>query len=306
MATQTSGSQSHPQSQSQSHSRSSAPTDVLRAQIRDVRVLSALLRPIAFSAVANFSLSHAGIQVTTESDRSVQAVAYVSCSVFDQFDFTPPEHEDGDGDDESGEEPALDFDLRLQTLLECINVFGGANPSSSSSSSSSWAGKREAGGGNGLGPGKDPSKPGAAPAPPPTGMRLRWRGQGYPLILLLEERDVSTRCELATFEPGFGLGLAYHHDDTQAQAILPSEYLLDALQSFDAASCNKVTLLFSNCYRRAPEAEPDGNDSLSVSGTAAPPPRQGGGQPMLKIISDGDFGTAEVSARGRARASASG
>lgn len=315
-------------------SRSRSVNDVLRAQVSDVRVLASLIRPIAFSTIGNFNVSDPGISVTTEADRSVQAVAYVSASIFDEFEFQPPpplstaDTADRRSAALDSPMPCLDFDIDLVKLLECLNVFGGAPPSNSftnrfrdvrdrergpsgSRPASRWGGDDEEGGrfgsstqgqaGNMAHPlrGDDSVKA--------TSMKMRWRGPGHGLILLLEEQDVTTRCELATFEPAGSVGLTYNHHDTQAQAIMQSDFLLDALSSIDTASCSKVALLFSNAYlpsrnRRNPMMLGGGGKGRDVSQSVvsdqfATQQSNGTGRPMLKVMSDGDFGTAEVSRR---------
>lgn len=293
-----------------SASRSRSRAEVLRAEISDVAVLGTLLRPIAFAAVATFSVSEAGLQVTTEADRSVQAIAYASHAIFSRFQFeAPPDQQPPASNASSALDappPSLEFDLNLHTLLECLNVFGGAPTGNSFTSKRDQPRDRFARGGSprwreddeeprtgafrGPHPGREESKA--------TSMRMSWRGTGYPLILLLEEQDVTTRCELATFEPGYNLGLVYSHEDTQAQAIMTSEYLLDALQSIDRSSCSKVTLLFSNSYSVSRGRKRQGRTSSSQSvglGMTSSIDSAGVGQAMFKISSDGDFGTAEVS-----------
>lgn len=277
--------------------------DVLRAQVDDVRVLGALLRPIAFAAVANFSVSDAGIQVTTEADRSVQAVAYVSSSIFTSYEFdvanaNTEAAEDGEADagtaggGSSGRTlestlPALDFDINLHTMLECLNIFGGAPPGNTllgkGAFSKGGGGSASAFAGAARGTtAEEQQQPQRA-----TAMRMSWRGHGHPLVLQLVEQDVTTQCEIATFEPAEGMRLDYHQEDTQAQAILPSEYLFDALQSVDQSSCSRITLLFSNHYAR--ETTQLHMTQRWQSPTSSIPTRA-----MLKLTSDGDFGTAET------------
>ena len=106
---------------------SSRHPDVLRAELQDVKLLTSLIRPVQIAAVANLSISNAGIRVTTELDRSIQAVAYVAEGLFKTFEFTPPEQSGDDGaeqeDDE--EEASVDFDINLNTLLDCLTIFSG-------------------------------------------------------------------------------------------------------------------------------------------------------------------------------------
>ncbi|CAO1638122.1 unnamed protein product [Parajaminaea phylloscopi] len=284
----------------------SAPSQqVLKAQLSDVRSLASLLRPVAIATVASVTISTAGLRVVTEQERCVQAVAYVSSAIFSRFDFRPPspsasrqhaEYTD-DLDSLDPDQASLEFDINLATLLECINIFGGAT--ASASSASSWqqqpnsSGKAWRSGFEPTGDGSDFTQMASKPGPDAgraTTMQIRWKGIGYPLILLLEEQDVVTRCELATFEPGLGVELAYNHDDTQAQAIMTSECLLDALQGIDNAFCSKVTLLFSNTYVASRNGQRPHRTQTPASAASSLPL----GRPTFKIISDGAHGTAEV------------
>lgn len=309
----------------QTQSRS-ARRDVLRAQVYDVKTLAALLRPISFSAVANVTVSEAGLKVTTEIDRSVQAVAYVSSSIFEQFDFElltdASRTANYSQDDELDvEPPSLDFDISLHTLLECLNVFGGAPTSTLSSwqqnkagfSSSNFGRRDPIATGSRWARDQDPTQPDVerrtgyglpkSNEQAATTMRLRWRGLGNPLILLLEESQVVTRCELATYEPAQTMELGFNHSDTRAQAILASSYLLDALQSIDGG-CDKVTLLFSNTFvlpRNNRNAAPsstqnatsstvllngnnNGSDSFAGPDASMSSTQTLAGQPMLQIL----------------------
>lgn len=291
------------------------PPPVLKAEIADVRALASLLRPISFAVVANCSISEAGLQFTTEADRSVQAVAYVSWSIFDVFEIHVPTsslHErGGDVDGENGspdgytsqldpDTPSLGFDISLSVLLECINVFGGAP----SSSNNSFTGRREglATTGGGGGGGVHPEDRFARDEAKATKLNMLWRGVGSPLILVLEEQQnssVTSRCEIATYEPAFALGLEFSHQDMQAQAILPSAYLLDAFQSIDQASCSTVSLLFSNNYSksRSKASETRTYSSTTISQQSEAQESLAGGtgtRAMFRIQADGDFGTSET------------
>ncbi|PWN27835.1 hypothetical protein BDZ90DRAFT_260323 [Jaminaea rosea] len=284
--------------------------DVLRAELGDVRALISLLRPISFAAVANFSISNAGIRVTTELARSLQAVAYVSEGLFKSFVFNPPESAQDSAEDdeveEEGHEASIDFDISLLTLLECLTIFSGVATGSTHGSGrppAATAGVST----NGLHPLRDEAaqRLGGLPgAPSAVSLRLQWRGPGVPLVLLLSpEANATSRCELSTFESAIPLGFEYHHDETQAQAIMSSEHLADAMQGIDVKACEKVQLLFTNSYEPSagavgdrsaasksrvgvrasqPTSSARTNASSASSAPSLPP-----GQAMFKLTWDG-------------------
>jgi cell cycle checkpoint protein len=149
---------------------------------------------------------------------TVTAMAFINADIFDEYTYTPSpssrtnrhlhrsrssssppssqtENSDEDKDEDKDEEPSVAFEIPLNTLIDCLNIFGTAGSFSTSSASSSSNKKRwrraddDDDGGFGeerearRGPidnyfsgGKDEKR---------TGMRMSFAGAGYPLILLM-------------------------------------------------------------------------------------------------------------------------
>ena len=137
------------------------------------------------------------------------ATAYINADIFDEYTYTAPHprsrrrHRSPSGscspraenfdDDEAGEANVA-FEIPLNTLIECLNIFGTAGPVSNSSANSISNMKKwrraddDDDGGFGeeregrRGPidnyfgGKDEKR---------TGMRMSFVGAGYPLTLLM-------------------------------------------------------------------------------------------------------------------------
>ena len=112
---------------------------------------------------------------------SAPAIAWIPVNLFQTFEF----HELPSG------EPAC-FEISLDALLQCLNIFGNAGPSSAVGGGNimpaggrgkrRWAGEdgNDTGGGEEAGDwrprgGKDKR----------TGMRMTWSGLGHPLSMLL-------------------------------------------------------------------------------------------------------------------------
>ena len=95
------------------------------------------------------------------------AIAFIPTSIFNSYTFNQPEDD----------QPAC-FEVSLDGLLQCLNIFGNATTGSSAPSMQikrRWAGE---------GDGQDddaPVKGGKAS----TSMRMEWKGHGYPLSMTL-------------------------------------------------------------------------------------------------------------------------
>ncbi|KAG9127107.1 ssDNA endodeoxyribonuclease [Ceratobasidium sp. 392] len=100
--------------------------EVLQASVNDVRHLASMLRGVAFVNRATMSISEAGITVTVEEARSLIANAYVPYTIFSSFLFNPPSATAGASQD-SDAQPAAIFEIQLDVLLECLNIFGTAS-----------------------------------------------------------------------------------------------------------------------------------------------------------------------------------
>jgi cell cycle checkpoint protein len=164
---------------------------------------------MAFLKRAVVSISASGLQVTVEEARSLlgevtsmtkfrpfisnpQGIAYIPKQMFDE-EYTY--HSSSSEDSQQADETTLPdtFEIRLDALLECLNIFGSAGSSSASSNLSSlqqrgrggWKGRSgedgEARGGSRF---RDEFKGGAGEGKG-TAMRMTYGGNGYPLTVLL-------------------------------------------------------------------------------------------------------------------------
>jgi cell cycle checkpoint protein len=129
------------------------------------------------------------------------ARAYIPLSLFDEYTYTPePQDPSATQESESGGEANTTFEIPLDTLMECLNIFGTAMSSFSQAyfdnrKKKRWRqeeGDEDEGGGRGRG------KRGGAPkgnttidqffsssGEKKTGMRMTYAGAGHPLTLIL-------------------------------------------------------------------------------------------------------------------------
>lgn len=111
------------------------------------------------------TVSAAGFEVTVEEVKSLCATAWIPSNLFSVFEYTPEEEDDVDV-----------FELSLDALLQCLNIFGNAGGASGSGGKRRWAGDSL--------PGEDdePPRPDRGKN---TFMRLTWAGRGSTLDVML-------------------------------------------------------------------------------------------------------------------------
>ncbi|THG96781.1 hypothetical protein EW026_g5123 [Hermanssonia centrifuga] len=281
---------------------------VLNASVHDVRYLTALLRGVNFSNRATISITKGGLIISVEEARTLLATAYIFSSVFDEYEYqpeAPPPQPSADSSSSANPPPATDvaFEIPLNTLIECLNIFGTAGTSNSnlnpSTKTRQWrkvgeeedgddqdelrgsgASRRRDGRGRGRGRGGGASGNGRIDqffgAEKGTAMRVSYAGPGYPLTLLITEDSggPTATCEITTFEPEPQLELPFEADQTVLKIILKSSWLRDALSELDP-SCERLTII------------------------ANPPPASGrapraSAQPRLRLKAVGTFGSTEM------------
>ncbi|KAG1749130.1 Rad1/Rec1/Rad17 [Suillus paluster] len=261
---------------------------LLTASVHDVRYFTALLRGIGFSNRASVTLTaSSGITVTVEEARTLLATSYIYADHFDEWLYNvdnlqaaPSQLSAPDVDRESAS-----FEIPLNTLLECLNIFGTANISSSSSAGSKNKQWRRADDGSEDERGDEGRRPNAnridqyfGSHEKRTSMRLTYAGPGHALTLVLAEDSSgpTTTCEISTFDPEPNLELPFDADQTVLKTIFKSSFWLrDALSELDP-SCEKVTLI----------ANPVADVQRAQRGVPA--------KPLFRIQGTGAFGTTEM------------
>jgi cell cycle checkpoint protein len=171
----------------------------LVARLDNVKLFSQLLKSIHFRDMSTWSVSANGIKVTVEDAKSVQTNAYIKGDIFDEFSLKP-----GRGDELGTDD--LSFSVKLGTVLECLNMFGG------------------------VGAGGE----GGAPGSP--NLKICYAGYGHPFILLLEEAGVVTDCKIKTREAEECLDFNFANAHIVSKIIMNSDHLKDVLNELDSSS----------------------------------------------------------------------
>ncbi|KAI9637818.1 putative DNA repair protein Rad1 [Dioszegia hungarica] len=220
---------------SQMKASQAGATQILVAQTDDVRPFARLLRGIGLKHNAVMVISNEGFEITVEEVKTLSAIAYIPTNLFQTFTYAPP-------DDDA---PA--FEISLDSLLQCLNIFGNAGSAGSGSALNNmggkkqrrWAGEGEGGGdddtsfSSGRGGGRERR----------TGMRMTWAGHGEPLSMFLQDdgKGPVTTCELSTYQPEEMMAQAFDIDNRAVYVIMKSELFRDALLDLPPSS-TKITL----------------------------------------------------------------
>ena len=126
----------------------------------------------------------------------MQTNAYVKSDIFQEYNLKP-----GGGEEE---EEDISFSVNLGTVLECLNMFGGAGVEGSAAGSPN--------------------------------LKICYAGYGHPLILLLEEQGVVSDCKIRTREAEPCLDFNFATANIVSKVIMKSEYLKDVFTELDTLS----------------------------------------------------------------------
>ncbi|KGB79583.2 cell cycle checkpoint protein [Cryptococcus deuterogattii R265] len=274
---------------------SNAHLPVFVAEMEDVRPFAKLLRGIGLKHNAILDATEDLITVTVEDARTLCAVAYIPSHIFSSWTFRRTDC------------PAT-FEFSLDSLLQCLNIFGNAGSSgkeniSNLRSKRRWAGEAETVAVEGGG--ADEERRWAKERKGMTGMRMEWMGPGYELNLLLrdESKGPTTTCALRTLDPEEILNPIFDQNERALYVIMRSDWFRDALLDLPPSS-SRITL-----SAIPPRARGRGRGHGSGSGNDSPEPemdadvmansmiRTGiriGEMGQFSIQAEGDFGSVEL------------
>ncbi|KDE06276.1 hypothetical protein MVLG_03435 [Microbotryum lychnidis-dioicae p1A1 Lamole] len=217
--------------------------------------------------------------------------------------------------------PFVAFGVSISTILECLNIFGnagsGASPSGGSTGFSASSGRQWGGAGAGSGQGaagtvhasefgaenrgggrrrggdqdRGEREGGSGIGGPgsTTTLEMTYRGEGYPLVLLLEEGGIVTRCEITTYEPDDLMELFFDDQDRVMKFIMKSGWLADAFSELDPSS-DRVSFSFSPSNQASTRSKYNRyatEDRLADSS-------QENEAPLFRLESVGDLGSTEM------------
>ncbi|ORY30003.1 Rad1/Rec1/Rad17 [Naematelia encephala] len=260
----------------------SVPTQVLLAETNDVRPFARLLKGIGLKHNAVMTVSDAGFEVTVEEVKTLFAIAWIPTNLFQTFEYTPLP---------SGE-PAC-FEISLDALLQCLNIFGNASTSATvgpvlpaaTRNRRRWAGEGEGGEGD-LDDAAEWRPRGKERR---TGMRMSWMGPGSPLSMLLQDdaRGPMTNCELTVLEPEDLVNQPFNSDDCVLYLIMKSEWFRDALLDLPPSS-TRITLVATPRDQPVPPEQPNATGSSNARH------KQRADVGNFSIQAEGDFGKTEL------------
>ncbi|KAK0227976.1 Rad1/Rec1/Rad17 [Armillaria fumosa] len=264
---------------------------VLKASVHDVRYFAALLRGVNFVNRATITVTKRGFIAVVEEARTLLGTAYIFSDVFDEYEYNSesPSSTQDSTDDEDAENTA--FEVPLNTLIECLNIFGTAGGANYNASGSSRHTRWKKVGHNDDGDDREDDDDGGrgriqqffgGSSEKRTGMRMSYAGAGYPLTLLLAEDSTgpTTTCEISTYDAEPHLELPFNLEKMVLKIILKSEWLRDALSELDP-SCEKLTFIGNPPPREDPSQKQKAKSRVGL-------------KPMLRIQATGTFGSTEM------------
>ncbi|AAW41976.2 expressed protein [Cryptococcus deneoformans JEC21] len=269
---------------------------VFVAEMEDVRPFAKLLRGIGLKHNAILDATDNLVTVTVEDARTLCAAAYIPSHIFSSWTFRRTDF------------PAT-FEFSLDSLLQCLNIFGNAGSSgkeniSNLRSKRRWAGEAEnpTGEGSGSGGGADEDRRWAKERKGMTGMRMEWMGPGYELNLLLrdESKGPTTTCALRTLDPEEILNPIFDQNERALYVIMRSDWLRDALLDLPPSS-SRITLsaIPPRAHGRGHDGD-GGNDSperemnADVTTSTIRTGRRIDEMGQFSIQAEGDFGSVEL------------
>ncbi|KAK0478044.1 Rad1/Rec1/Rad17 [Armillaria luteobubalina] len=264
---------------------------VLKASVHDVRYFAALLRGVNFVNRATITVTKRGFIAVVEEARTLLGTAYIFSDVFDEYEYNSelPSSTQDSADDEDAENTA--FEVPLNTLIECLNIFGTAGGANYNASGSGRYTRWKKVGDNDDGDDLQDDDDGGrgrmqqffgGSSEKRTGMRMSYAGAGYPLTLLLAEDSTgpTTTCEISTYDAEPHLELPFDLEKMVLKIILKSEWLRDALSELDP-SCEKLTFIGNPPPKEDPSQKQKAKSRIGL-------------KPMLRIQATGTFGSTEM------------
>ncbi|XP_063900332.1 cell cycle checkpoint protein RAD1-like [Zophobas morio] len=154
-------------------------------QVDNVKKVSNPLRSVHIKDKAVFSITERGIRVVLEEYSSFQAITFLQAEIFDTYEVSK----------------SFEFGISLNTLLECLNIFGTSGSIIS------------------------------APA-----LKVSYEGYGSPLVILLSEHGICTDCSIRTIDADFITDFDFCTEGIINKIILKAEAMRATLGDLDSSS----------------------------------------------------------------------
>jgi cell cycle checkpoint protein len=154
-------------------------------------------------------------------------MVFLDKSLFSSYQFHPPANLSQHSSQGSDDATLPAFSVSLPSLLAALQVFGSGEPAKPNP----W--KRDAFSNDAF----------SADVLGISGIcRIRYDAIGSALNIVLEESQLTTNCELVTYEPVFSSDIPFSRDELAIKVIMGASYLFDAISEIANTNAEKLKL----------------------------------------------------------------
>eukprot|EP00127_Corallochytrium_limacisporum_P007319 Clim_evm6s247 gene=Clim_evmTU6s247 len=220
--------------------------NVLRARLDNVRKMGVVLRALSGYQDrtidrVHIDISKEGIRFSTDSSQCYSGTAILEPALFEdyilfghQLALSAMMRPGGAAHGVEGlDGRRWTFRLPLTTLIDALNIFGGASSVAASSTTGAGTVMFNA-------YGESDRRSAIAPGNPilsKTAVRLHYEGQGHPFILMMEESGITTNCSIKTMDENeSALDLQFATSDIIGTVIMKAEWFREAFADLDMSS----------------------------------------------------------------------
>ena len=165
-----------------------------------------------------------------------KGLVFLEKSLFTTYSFTLPAEEN---DNDEDEHTYPEFQISLSSLLETLQICGINDIKDRS------AGRDQFGNQNSFTRGRSASAFENRVLGMTGTCRLSYAAEGDSLNIILEETDVTTSCELVTYEPEFREDIPLQRDDLAQKVIMRASWLHDAINELSSTTPDRLTVTAS-------------------------------------------------------------
>ncbi|KAF2435906.1 Rad1-domain-containing protein [Tothia fuscella] len=210
---------------------------VFSAVSSSARQLYLLLRCISFAPKAQVQISEEGLRFTASESSVLEGMVFLEKALFTTFQYKAPRHSTPDSDasvDEQEDEIATNptFAISLPSLLETLQIFG--------LSTENNANKPNAYRRDGYNNAFSHDVLGISGS-----CSITWEKPGNPLTVILQEAQITTTCDLVTYEPLSLADIPFNRENLVLKVIMRASYLHDAITELSSTNPQSLTLTAS-------------------------------------------------------------
>ncbi|CAF0724588.1 unnamed protein product [Didymodactylos carnosus] len=191
---------------------------VLAAKLNNSKTLASILKAIHFSDHATFCGLPSGLKAIVEDFQCVQGNAFIDAQIFQSYELIKN----------------IRFRIHLNTLLECLNIFGLSENSDSI-----------------------------------VALQIYYMGEGHPLQLYLEEHGVITECSIKLLDADETIDFEFQTENILAKIMLKADGFKEALSEIDLkADCIELLISEQNPQFRLIANGVGGSSSVDITKTS--------------------------------------